>query len=430
MTFTSMIKRLENVNAENLDIPTTENLIKILIVDDDEVDRMMVCRSLKKTGIRIKVIEQKNGIDAIECLKNETFHCIFLDYRLPDYNGLSLVKKLQSLDIDTPIIILTGQGDEQLAVEIMKAGASDYLSKAKVSPETLSQIIRNAIRVYQAEKEVERANKELRETNKILKQKNQELELKQKQIAFKNQELQKSSQLKSQFLATISHELRTPMNAIMWFSQMLLNQYPDPLTEPQMDMMQRIYNNGKHLLHMINEVLDFSKIEAGKFNLSLSKFDLTNLVNLTIDELKSLAESKGIDLKITSNITNPIIINDKNCLRRILINLVSNAIKFTDEGKVEITIEEMTTQQLTIIVKDTGIGIADEEIPYIFEAFRQGDRNLTRKHTGTGLGLAITESLSKMIQGNIEVASQLGKGSQFTLTIPREITQKLEHELL
>lgn len=407
-----------------------EDLIKILIVDDDEVDRMMVYRSLKKAGIKAEIIEEKTGREAINRLKNDLFHCIFLDYRLPDQNGLSLVKKLQSLNVDTPIIVLTGQGDEQLAVEIMKAGASDYLSKARVSPETLSQTVRNAIRVYQAEQEVKKANEELRETNQILKQKNQELEIKQKQIALKNQELQESSQLKSQFLATISHELRTPMNAIMGFSQMLLSQYPDPLTKQQMDMVQRIYNNGQHLLNMINEVLDFSKIEAGKLHLSLAEFDLISLVTLTIQELRSLAESKNLSLNVTTNLSNSVIINDKNCLRRIIVNLVSNAIKFTDQGEVEVILSELNRQDIAITVRDTGVGISDEEIPYIFEAFRQGDQNLTRKHTGTGLGLAITESLSKMIQGKIEVESQLGEGSKFTLIIPNHITQKLDHELL
>lgn len=408
----------------------SEDLIKILIVDDDEVDRLMVCRSLKKAGIHAKIIEEKTGNDAINRLKHEAFHCIFLDYRLPDQNGLSLVKKLQSLEVDAPIVVLTGQGDEQLAVKIMKAGASDYLSKARVSPETLSQTLRNAIRVYEAEQEVDRANRELRKTNQILKQKNEELEIKQKKIERQNQELQESSQIKSQFLATISHELRTPMNAIMGFSQMLLSQYPDPLTKPQIDMVKRIYNNGQHLLNMINEVLDFSKIEAGKLMLSVDEFDIINLATLTIEELRSLAESKALSIAIIPEISNPLIVNDKNCLRRILVNLVSNAIKFTDQGKVEVILKEVDNQQVSITVKDTGIGIAKDELPYIFEAFRQGDQNLTRKHTGTGLGLAITESISKMIQGKIEVKSQVGQGSQFTLTIPRQIPKTVNHELL
>lgn len=398
---------------------TYDNL-KILLVDDDEVDRIAVKRALKKTPLKIELTEADASKSAIANLVEQSFEIILLDYRLPDCTGLELISQIKQLKIDTPFIVLTGQGDEEIAVEIMKAGASDYLAKSKIDPLSLSKSIKNAIRLYQAEKAVAIANRQLRQTNELLLEKNKELEQKQQQIQLKNLELQEAYNLKSQFLATMSHELRTPMNAIMGFSQLLLRQYPDPLSKTQQDIVERIFNNSQNLLNMINEMLDFSKIEAGKLELSFQEFDLVQLVTLTVEELRSLAIQQKIDLKTDINLNNQIVYQDKHSIKRILINLISNAIKFTEHGEVQVTITEINSDLIAIAVEDTGIGIAPENLKAIFQAFRQIDQTFTRKYSGTGLGLAITDSLVKMIGGTISVQSQLGKGSIFEVEIPRK----------
>ncbi len=398
-----------------------EELLKILIVDDDEVDRMAVQRSLRKVNVKLKVTEAQDCERAISLLQNHTFDCVFLDYRLPDGDGLNLVKEVRSLNIKVPLIVLTGQGDEQIAVDLMKAGASDYLSKSWVSPERLWQVMRNSIRVHQAEMEAELANKRLWENNELLRRKNRELERQRQQIELQNHKLAEASRLKSQFLATMSHELRTPMNAIMGFSQLLLRQYPDPLAPQQMDMVQRIFNNAQNLLTLLNEVLDFSKIEAGQLELDAKEFNLTQLVNLTTEELRSLAVEKKLTLKLDINLEEPQVINDQNCIRQILVNLISNAIKFTDSGGIWIQVKELETDQLEISVQDTGIGIAPDHLQEIFEAFRQVNQTSTRKHYGTGLGLAIVDSLVKLIQGKVSVESELGCGSVFKVEFPRYV---------
>jgi signal transduction histidine kinase len=398
---------------------TYDNL-KILLVDDDEVDRIAVKRALKKTPLKIELTEADASKSAIANLVEQSFEIILLDYRLPDCTGLELISQIKQLKIDTPFIVLTGQGDEEIAVEIMKAGASDYLAKSKIDPLTLSKSIKNAIRLYQAEKAVAIANHQLRQTNELLLEKNKELEQKQQQIQLKNLELQEAYNLKSQFLATMSHELRTPMNAIMGFSQLLLRQYPDPLSKTQQDLVERIFNNSQNLLNMINEMLDFSKIEAGKLELSFQEFDLVQLVLLTVEELRSLAIQQKIDLKTDINLNNQIVYQDKHSIKRILINLISNAIKFTEHGEVQVTITEINSDLIALAVEDTGIGIAPENLKAIFQAFRQIDQTFTRKYSGTGLGLAITDSLVKMIGGTISVQSQLGKGSIFEVEIPRK----------
>ena len=398
-----------------------EKKLKILLVDDDLVDRMAVRRSLKKAGVQMDLSEAEDCTKAIAILKEKNFDCVFLDYHLPDHDGLDLLKDIQAIGVKVPLIVLTGQGDERIAVEMMKAGASDYLSKSRVSPETLFQILQNALRIHKAEMEAQLANQRLRETNELLISQNQELEQQRQQIELQNEKLKEVSQLKSDFLAIMSHELRTPMNAIMGFSQMLMLQRHGSLTAKQKQMVERIFNNGQNLLTLLNEVLDFSKIESGSFQLYLEQFDLAALITVTSEELGSLAVGKNLTLQTELQLKNPLVVNDRASLRRILVNLISNAIKFTDSGGVWVEATEISPELVAISVKDTGIGIPEQDLENIFEAFRQVDQSITRRYSGTGLGLAITDSLVKMMKGKIEVESELGKGSTFRVELPRRL---------
>ena len=419
---------------------STEKQFSILLVDDDEVDRMTVKRAFKKANFSVSLVEAINGSEAIAILKTTTknrnkalldrslyqvkdpqaIDLVLLDYRLPDTDGLGLIAQAKTLGLNLPIIVLTGQGDEEIAVEIMKAGAADYLSKAKIEPSNLIKAINSAVRIHKAEAAVELANQRLRASNELLVSKNKELEQQQKRITAQNIELQKSYKLKSEFLATMSHELRTPMNAIMGFSQLLLRQYPDPLSPQQENLIQRILNNSKNLLDMINEMLDFSKIEAGKLDYYPQVFNLGILISATVDELRSLSLQKQIELTTEVRLEDSFIVQDSNLIKRSLINLISNAIKFTERGKVTIKAWEIDSDTVAISVEDTGIGIASADMDKIFQAFRQVDQSFTRQHSGTGLGLAITKSLIKMMGGKITVESELNRGSIFTIEIPRK----------
>ncbi|GAB4385195.1 MAG: hypothetical protein Kow00121_49840 [Elainellaceae cyanobacterium] len=399
-----------------------DETLRILVVDDDEVDRMAVRRAFKKANVQMELTEAESYAAAIAFLEDAAFDCVFLDYRLPDQDGLILVQEVRRLGIRTPLVVLTGQGDEQIAVELMKAGATDYLSKSMATPDRLEQVLRNAIRVYRAEMQVAIANQQLRESNELLLHKNQELELRRQQIQIQNLKLIEAAQLKSQFLATMSHELRTPLNAIIGFSQLLLRRSKGVLSSQQADMIERILNNGKHLLELLNDVLDLSKIEAGRLELKPETLNLAEVVSATVDELRSLAEEKQLSLRLHISLRDPFVFNDANRLRQILVNLLSNAIKFTEQGSVQIEVSDLSSGQITIAVRDTGIGIAPEKLRQIFEPFRQIDQSTTRKHAGTGLGLAITDSLVQMMQGKILVDSQVGHGSAFEVEIPRCIS--------
>ncbi|MEH2195563.1 MAG: ATP-binding protein [Nostoc sp.] len=389
--------------------------LKLLVVDDDEVDRMAIRRALTEAGVQIELSEVSDSNDAFSALNTTTYDCILLDYRLPLQDGLTLIKQLRSLEIKVPLVVLIDRGDEEIAVQLIKAGATDYLSKSRISPENLTQVLRSAIRIYRAEMQAALAQEEL-----IIKI--QQLEKQQQQIQMQNFKLLETSQLKSHFLGTISHELRTPMNAIIGFSQILLRPKFGQLTHQQADMVERILNNGKHLLMLLNEVLDFSKLEVGRLDLKGEKFDLSKTINLAVGEMRSLADAKNLSLLVQNNLQNPLVFNDPVRIKQILINLLSNAIKFTESGEIWVELEELTANRVVIIVRDTGIGIASRDFKRIFEAFRQVDQTITRKYPGTGLGLAIVNSLVRMMGGKIFLESKLGIGSMFKIELPRQIT--------
>lgn len=413
------------------------------MVDDDEVDRLALQHALEGTALDVVISEAANADAALEAINRTAYDCIFLDYNLPGKNGLELIRKIRQRGIKVPLLVLTGQGDEQTAVALMKAGASDYLPKRKLSSEAIARLIRGARRVYQAERRVEKANLDLREKNALLEKQNRELERHRHYICKQNLQLQEVSRLKSEFLATMSHELRTPLNAIIGFSQILLSKSKHTLSDHQQNMIGRMLANGRNLLELINDILAFSKIEAGRLDLEPAEIDLSTLVSQTVDELRFLADQKSLRLTINVNITDPIVINDAARLRQVLVNLLSNAIKFTDQGSVRVCVGsfchhgELTNHKhpncrdtIFLSVSDTGCGISAADLLYIFDPFHQADQKATRKHAGTGLGLAITHSLIQMMHGDITVNSEEGAGTTFRIRIPRSIViHQGEHAL-
>jgi len=396
-------------------------VLQLLLVDDDEVDRMTICRALNRAEIAVQVTEVTHAKQAIERLRNEPYDCVFLDYRLPEQDGLSLIRQLRAEGVVIPLVVLTGQGDEQIAVDLMKAGASDYLVKTLVSPDRLSLLLRNALRVYAAEQREARVQEELRQTNSLLIRQNEELENQRRYIEDQNLKLLEAYRVKSEFLATMSHELRTPLNAILGFSQILESQSKGSLNPRQVEMVNRILTNGKNLLNLVNDILDLSKLEAQRLTLAPAPIDLHRLIQATLSDLHSLANGKALTLESSLNLTDPVVMNDEHRLRQVLTNLVSNAIKFSDRGFVRVTVRDTASDHIVLAVEDTGIGIAADQLPHIFEAFRQVDQSIRRRRPGTGLGLAIVHSLVTIMGGTITVASQPGQGSTFSIHLPRHI---------
>ncbi len=260
--------------------------------------------------------------------------------------------------------------------------------------------------------------------NELLIRQQEELENQGRRIQQQKLQLLEAAKLKSQFLATMSHELLTPMNAIIGFAQLLLRQHKQLLSTQQTEMVGRILNNGKNLLVLIDDILDLSKIESGRTELQIAEFDLAHLVMDAALEFGNQANDKNVAMSVSVCLQHQVIVNDKLRLRQVLVNLISNAVKFTHQGCISIEVRELKCDRLIITVRDTGIGICETDLPHIFDKFRQADQTTTRQYPGTGLGLAISAYLVEMMNGTITVESQPKKGSTFAIEIPRTVNPK------
>jgi signal transduction histidine kinase/HAMP domain-containing protein len=245
------------------------------------------------------------------------------------------------------------------------------------------------------------------------------------EMADKSEQLALASQHKSQFLANMSHELRTPLNAILGYAELLVDGIYGDLPSKPRGVIERVHNNGKHLLALINDVLDLAKIEAGQLTLTLEDYSVPEVVKSVVTATEPLAISKG--LKFTAALQDglPMAHGDARRVSQVLLNLVGNAIKFTDKGEVEIR-AIVDKGQFVLTVRDTGPGIADADQERIFGEFQQIDNSNTRKKGGTGLGLAISKRMVEMQGGTISVDSVLGQGSTFRVVLPVQVDEMME----
>jgi signal transduction histidine kinase len=238
-----------------------------------------------------------------------------------------------------------------------------------------------------------------------------------REIQEKGHQLELASKYKSQFLASMSHELRTPMNAVLGYTRMLLMNVYGELPEKVRDVHGRIDKSGRHLLGLINDVLDFSKIEAGQLTLTVNPYSIKDVIQAVVAGTQSLATEKNLVLTTTIPGDLPSASGDERRIAQVLLNLVGNAIKFTDSGEVRIDVAAKNGD-LLVSVSDTGPGIPETERAKIFDEFRQAEGSITQKKGGTGLGLAIAKRIVELHGGKIWVESEVGKGSKFTFTLP------------
>lgn len=247
---------------------------------------------------------------------------------------------------------------------------------------------------------------------------NESLRVANRELEVLTVEAQEANRLKSEFLATMSHELRTPLNSILGYSELVLKSKKASLDERSRENLQVVKRNGKHLLALINDILDLAKVESGKISLHLEPLDPQALVQGVSSVTQALAREKGIALLVTHEPFTASIVTDSTKVRQIVLNMVSNAIKFTNEGQVVIRVGPGTAQTWVVEVEDTGIGIAPTDQLLVFEEFRQVDASATRVAGGTGLGLAIARKLARLLGGDLSLRSEPGAGSTFTLVLP------------
>jgi two-component system, sensor histidine kinase and response regulator len=409
------------MSASNMikEINSMEKPLRILIVDDDEVDRMSVRRALMQSGILLILTEATNCAEATALLANNIFDCTFLDYGLPDQNGLALVQAARSMNVQHPLVVLTGQGDEKIAVDLMKAGATDYLAKSQISAATLTQILRNSMRLYQAELEVLQTNKQLQQNNELLIQQNHNLEQQRAQIEIQN--LQRAD-----FIAHLTHDLRTPLVAANLMFKLFQQEAFCPLSAEMHTAVAAMDRSNQNLLDLVNTLLEVHHYESGTKTLTLTTCHMWEIIQEVVQELQPLADYKSIALAATSDVHDPKslkLLGDCQEIRRMVTNLVGNALKFTDDGSIKIClsfcpakIEETSAMNgwVSIDIQDTGLGIPADEQTVIFQRFRTGQH----RQAGSGLGLHLVQRIVTTHGGTIEVTSKPGQGSLFQVRIP------------
>ncbi|MDI6687616.1 MAG: response regulator [Desulfobacterales bacterium] len=331
---------------------------------------------------------------------------------------------------------------DQLVGVLELASIHDYTDKSleflNIVAYQLGISINNALTYLKLEQTAEN----LKEKNELLAAQNEEIQAQNEEIQVQSEELiyqkneieenskrvEEASRLKSEFLSNMSHELRTPLNSILGLTNLMAEGIAGKINEKQKEYIEIIERNGKSLLQLINDILDISKIESGKVDLSISKIPFKKFIINVCGSIMPLINKKGLFLDINAADDDIFIYCDTDKLRQILVNLLGNAAKFTEKGGISVSAAVKKGElrdEVIIKVSDTGIGIPADAIKYIFEPFRQVNGSLTREYNGTGLGLNICYNLVKLLGGKIEVESEVGKGSTFTVTLLKDRRSKL-----
>jgi signal transduction histidine kinase len=344
---------------------------------------------------------------------------------------LASLKPLGAADMDlikaaTPVLAISlqvGQNRTKLKelLEETQAQSEELQSQHSELENLNAELEMQSQKLQASEEELRVQQEELQQTNEELEERSSLLEEKNVEIRRKAEELEQTTKYKSEFLANVSHELRTPLNSILLLSRLLKENHDKNLNDEQIEYARVIQNSGSGLLALIDEILDLSKIEAGKMQLEYLPVGAKEIVNDMESLFRVVANEKGLDLEmvIAPDVPSPIV-TDKTRLEQILKNLLSNALKFTAKGSVKLTVSKHVKDptMVSFSVTDTGIGIAKEKQPLVFEAFQQADGSTKRKFGGTGLGLSISRELARLLGGDIILHSEPGKGSSFTVNVP------------
>jgi len=376
---------------------------RILVVDDEKEIRDFLFKALTRiAGFQVELAE--SGEEALKKIENEKFDLVLTDLKMPNMDGLQLVNEIGKLRPEILTVLITGHGSIDSALEAMKRGASDYLTK----PLNLEEII---VRLQ-----------------KVLEEKQRFIRLKDfaDQLEKANQELKRIDEIKSEFVSVASHELRTPLAAIKNAVQLILNGKTGEINENQTKFLSMADRNINRLTNILNNLLNLSRIESGKIGMKFENLELKELIELTASSLRPQADEKSIRIDVEVPEQLPSVYGDHEKIEQILTNLIGNAIKFApDGGQILITADSLQNgggerhrHMVAISVKDTGIGIPQEHLEAVFEKFHQVEGSLHRSMSGTGLGLAITKGLVEAHQGKIWVESEVGKSSTFTFTLP------------
>jgi len=369
----------------------------VLVIDDNVEMNRFVRESLAPV---YRTVSATNGKDGLRQALDLRPDLILSDVMMPELSGADLVRELRGRPdlATTPVLLVTAKADEQLRVDMLRAGANDFVMKPFSVDELLART-RNLVQAKLATGKLERLTTELESANRAARE---------------------VSRLKSEFLANMSHELRTPLNAVIGFAEMLYDGKAGPVSARQQEFLDDILTGARHLLQLINDVLDLSKVEAGRMDFRPVPVHLPKVLEEVSSILRGLAAEKQIRLEVSVAPELRDIVTDESRLKQVLYNYLSNALKFTPEdGAVAVRVTPEGDREFRLEVEDTGLGIREADLSRLFVEFQQLDAVNGRSHGGTGLGLALTKRIVEAQGGTVGVRSTLGHGSTFSAVLPR-----------
>jgi len=387
--------------------------ISVLLVERDEGQARLTKEALEREGFTVELCH--TGRDAVDRAFNHDYRVHLIETKLPDMSGVEILRRIHTIKPGSVSIIVSDPGDEGAAVAALKLGADSYLVKLPTMDHlaALPVVIHEVLERRHVRNDRELLQSELWENARLLEERNVELRR-------ANEELKRLDQLKSDFISMVSHELRTPLATVKEFSEIIEDEIAGPVTDRQREYLAIVKANIGRISRIINDLLDMAKIEAGRLLLNKSLTEPEGLVEQVLQSLRPLAESKGVRLEANVAPGVPSMFADTDKITQVLTNLVSNAIKFTEgDGRVQVSVFEQSSD-VEFSVADTGVGIAPEDLPKLFEKFHQLARPAPGgSPKGTGLGLAISKRLVELHGGHIRVTSELGRGSIFSFTLPK-----------